>query len=97
MSNGIWGIVVTGVLALLGSATSSILNGLWDIELEKKEFQAQLVMQALKSSEGEERRAWLQFLIDTNLVNDKEIKEGLIKYSSEGTEKLIPPQLKTNQ
>ena len=95
MSNGIWGIVITGGLAFVSMTVSSTLNGLWDIQLKKKEFQSQLIMQALESSEVQERQAWLQFLIDANLIEDQEIKEGLLKYSSKGTEKLTPPQLKT--
>ncbi|MEM7756889.1 MAG: hypothetical protein AAF298_01980 [Cyanobacteria bacterium P01_A01_bin.40] len=95
MGNGIWGIIITGGLALLSMTVSSTLNGLWDIQLKKKEFQSQLIMQALESSEVKERQAWLKFLIDTNLIEDQEIREGLTKYSSGGTEKLTPPQLKT--
>ncbi|MEM7595753.1 MAG: hypothetical protein AAF383_30345 [Cyanobacteria bacterium P01_A01_bin.83] len=95
MGNNIWGIVITGGLAVLGMTVSSTLNGLWDIELKKKEFQSQLIMQALESSEAKERQAWLQFLIDTNLIEDQQIREGLIKYSIKGTKKLTPPQLKT--
>lgn len=97
MSNNIWGIVLTGGLALLSMTVSSLLNGLWEIELKKKEFQSQLIMQALNSSDVQERQIWLQFLIDTNLVNDSEIKAGLSKYSSGGTEKLTPPELKNPQ
>ncbi len=97
MSNSIWGIVITGGLALLSMTVSSTLNGLWDIQLKKKEFQSQLIMQALESSEVKERQAWLQFLIDANLIENQEIREGLLKYSSKGTEKLTPPQLKTTK
>ena len=97
MGNSIWGIVLTGGLAVLGMTVSSTLNGLWDIQLKKKEFQSQLIMQALESSEVKERQAWLQFLIDANLIENQEIREGLLKYSSKGTEKLTPPQLKTTK
>ncbi|MEM9510361.1 MAG: hypothetical protein AAGA16_22205, partial [Cyanobacteria bacterium P01_E01_bin.35] len=72
MGNGIWGIIITGGLALLSMTVSSTLNGLWDIQLKKKEFQSQLIMQALESSEVKERQAWLQFLIDANLIEDQE-------------------------
>ena len=96
-NTGIWGILVTGVLALLGTSVGSTLKGYWDIQLEEKEFQSQLIMKALESSEVQERQEFLQFLIDTNLVDDKEIKEGLTKYSSGGEEKATPPQLKTTQ
>ncbi|MEM8719547.1 MAG: hypothetical protein AAGE84_09600 [Cyanobacteria bacterium P01_G01_bin.39] len=97
MGNSIWGIIITGGLAVLGMTVSSTLNGLWDIQLKKKEFQSQLIMQALESSEVKERQAWLQFLIDSNLIEDQEIREGLAKYSIKGTQRLTPPQLKTTQ
>ncbi|MDJ0572667.1 MAG: hypothetical protein QNJ53_27000 [Pleurocapsa sp. MO_192.B19] len=95
MSNqntGIWGIIITSLLALLGMSVSTLLTGHWDIQLKKKEFQSQLIMKALESPDVEERQIFLQFLLDSNLIDDEEIKQGLSKYSSHGKEKAIPPQ-----
>ena len=96
-NTGIWGIIITSVLALLGMSVSTILTGHWDTQLKKKEFQSQLIMQALESPDIQQRQTFLQFLLDTNLIENKEIRQGLSKYSSHGGEKAIPPQhLKTN-
>ncbi len=49
-------------------------------------------MKALESPDVEERQIFLQFLLDSNLIDNEEIKQGLSKYSSQGKEKAIPPQ-----
>ena len=98
-NTGIWGIVITGILALLGTAVSSGLNGHWNTQLKEKEFKSQLIMKALESSNAQERRDFLRFLINAELIDTT---EGLKKYIESGEDnednKLLDlPQLRTSQ
>ncbi|NES81624.1 MAG: hypothetical protein F6K10_09565 [Moorea sp. SIO2B7] len=95
----VWGIVITGVFGLLSTSVSLLLKGYWDIKLKEKEFHLQLIMNALESSNPKERQNSLEFFVDTNIIHDKKIKEGLRNYysSKNGEEPKTPPQLTTTR
>ncbi|VAX09704.1 hypothetical protein MNBD_GAMMA26-1168 [hydrothermal vent metagenome] len=84
--------IVTGVLTILGAASGSIIKSFSDISLERTKLDSQLILNALKSDSLEERRNTLLFLVDTNLIANKDTLEGLKLYL-EGSNPKTPPHI----
>jgi hypothetical protein len=83
------GLVVTGLLAVLGTVTGGVIKGYWDSSLAEKDFQSKLIARALESADSAERVKSLSFLIKTNLITSPRVREGLNAVLGEG-EKNIP-------
>ena len=46
--NQLSGLLITGLLAILGTVTGQALQGYWDTKLAAKEFQSKLILRALE-------------------------------------------------
>jgi hypothetical protein len=88
-SKGIWIAVITGLLAIAGTA----VKGIADLNLESAKLDSQLILGALSSTSVDLRRESLQFLVDADLIKSESTKEGLATYFEGATPK-SPPQMK---
>jgi hypothetical protein len=73
-------LLITGLLAILGTVAGGLIQGYWDTTLADKSFQTELVMKALEADEQEARINSLRFMIETNLIADPAIRSGLEQY-----------------
>lgn len=73
-------LLITGLLAILGTVAGGLIKGYWDTALADKSFQTGLVMKALEADEQEGRINSLRFMIETNLIADPAIRDGLEQY-----------------
>jgi hypothetical protein len=85
-------VLIAGLLALFGKIAGGILKGRLDNQLADKKFQTDLVMKALEPAKQEERINSLRFLIDTNLISDPVICNGVKSYLKEKSN--VVPQFK---
>jgi len=92
-STGLWIAIVTGMLTVLGAAIGSTIKSVGDIRLERAKLDSQLILNALAPPNVEERRAALQFLVQSTLIKDEDTRRGLRKYF-EGESPKAPPQLR---
>ena len=76
-------LLITGLLAILGTVAGGVMKGYWDSSLAEKKFQADLVMKALEAEEPEARVNSLRFMIKTKLIASSNIQEGLEAYLKE--------------
>jgi hypothetical protein len=73
-------LLVAGLLAILGTVAGGVITGYLQRSLAEKEFQTGLVMKALEAEEQEARINSLRFMIETNLIADRKIRDGLEAY-----------------
>lgn len=73
-------LLVTGLLAILGTVAGGVIKGYWDTSLAEKKFQTDLVMKSLESEELEARIISLRFMIETNLISDQTLRTGIEEY-----------------
>ncbi len=73
-------VLITGLLALLGTVTGGVVKGCWDVRLAEQKLYSDLVLKALESDSPEERLASLDFMVKTYLIQEKELAEGVRKY-----------------
>jgi len=71
------GLLITGLLAVLGTVIGSVIKARQETKSADKKFQSDLILRALESNNTEARIDSLQFLINTNLISDQEIREGI--------------------
>lgn len=76
-------VLITGLIALLGTVVGGVVKGLLDVQLAKEKLYSDLVIKALESDSPEERRASLDFMVRTNLIQNRNIKDGLSTYVRE--------------
>lgn len=67
---GVVVVVVTGMLALLGTVAGGIVEGYWQREIKLQEFQSDLILRALEPESDDDRKQSLQFLVDSGLIVD---------------------------
>jgi hypothetical protein len=70
-------LLITGLLAILGTVVGSIINGYWSTKLAQKNAQSLLIQKALESPDPKVRAKSLEFLIKINLIDDPKIKAGV--------------------
>lgn len=63
-------IVITGIIALLGTVTGSVLQGYMARDQEKNKLRSDLILQALEPEDVNERVKCLDFLLATKLITD---------------------------
>ena len=73
-------LLVTGMLAILGTVAGGVVQGWIETDLADKQFQTSLILRALESDDAEERVESLQFIIDTKLITDTDIRSGFDTY-----------------
>jgi len=71
-----------GVFALLGAIGGAAITGWSQVELARQEFNSDLVLKALESSSPEQRLETLRLLVETNLLKDPDIKQGVRDYAA---------------
>jgi hypothetical protein len=70
--------VITAAVAIVGT-----LSNTWQQERSgQQQYQSDLVLRALEPDDADEREEQLRFLLDTRLLTDEEIREGLTAYLS---------------
>jgi len=89
------GLLLTGLLAILGTVVGGVVQGYWDNNLAKSEAQSKLIMKALEPDNTKQRIASLEFLVKVNLISDPEVRKGLQTVLNEG-ESAIPQFLPIN-
>ncbi|HTV33462.1 MAG TPA: hypothetical protein VME69_10250 [Methylocella sp.] len=83
---GVWGIVLTGLLALLGTAVSGVIKGYWDSVQAQDSFQSTLILRALEPTDPEARVTSLKFLVRTHLIRDPSVVKGINEVVAEGAQ-----------
>jgi|GEM_PF-5100416 len=73
--------LVAGLFTLVGGIGGTFISGRDQIELAERKFNSDLVMKALESNSPKERLESLNLLIETNLLRDDEVKEGVERYA----------------
>jgi hypothetical protein len=73
-------LLITGILAILGTVAGGVIKGYWDNKLAQQEFQTDLVMRALEPDDEQSRVNALRFMVDTRLIDNPELGEALTKY-----------------
>lgn len=73
--------LVGGIFALLGVLGGAAVTGWSQVELAKQKFNSDLVLRALESDSPEQRLQTLRLLVETNLLKDSEIKQGVRNYA----------------
>jgi hypothetical protein len=72
--------IATGVLAVLGTVAAGAVKGIVDVQLAKRKLSSDLLMLALQSGSPQERLQSLQFMVETQLISEKSIADGLDQY-----------------
>lgn len=73
-------VLVTGLLALLGTIGGGVIKGYWDKQLADQKLNSSLVMKALESDSAFERLASLEFMVETKLIKDAAIEKAVKEY-----------------
>lgn len=68
--NQISGLLITGLLAILGTAAGGVVQGYWDSQAAARDFESQLILRALEAQDVSQRVIALQFLVDAKLISD---------------------------
>lgn len=74
------GLFITGMLAILGTVAGGIINGCMDTKLEQQKLQSQLITKAFESGDQKQQLETLTFLINTNLISDIKLRNGVAAY-----------------
>lgn len=77
-------LLITGLLAILGTVAGGVIKGYWDTRLAEKDFQSKLILRGLESDVVSERVKSLEFLVKANLISDPKVKEGISQVLQEG-------------
>jgi hypothetical protein len=101
--SGIKGILVSAAFTLLGAIIGVVGKGVFENSLERQKeageqllerqkFDADLVKLAISSPKPGERLDFLDFMVQTHLIQDKDIREGVSKFVSDtrNTKKTVP-------
>jgi len=73
--------LVGGLFALLGAIAGAATSGWSQIELARQKFYSDLVLKALESNSPDERFESLNLLVETNLLQDTQIRQGVRTYA----------------
>ena len=80
------GLVLTGLLAVMGTVAGGVVKGYWDTSLAHLDFQSKLILHALEPDDVGDRVQSLQFLVDAKLITNPEVRAGLISILDKGEE-----------
>jgi hypothetical protein len=86
-------LLITGLLAIMGTVTGGVVKGYWDTKLAAHDFQSKLILRAMEPADVDVRIKGLQFLRDTNLISDPAVRDGIGEVIKNGT---IPQFLPAN-
>ena len=82
MSDTVKTAVFGGIFALLGAIGGAAVTGWSQVELARQKFNSDLVLRALESDSAEQRLQTLKLLVETNLLKDSDIKQGVRDYAT---------------
>lgn len=88
MTDKISGLLVTGLLAVLGTVAGGVVKGYWDTNLAEMDFQSKLILRALEPEDVEKRVSALEFLVKANLISNPEVRQGLTSILDEGAQSI---------
>ena len=101
--SGIRGLLISAAFTLLGAIIGVVGKGIFENSLERQKevgeqllerqrFDADLVKLAISSPKPVERLDFLDFMVQTRLIQDKDIREGVSKFVSDtrNTKKTVP-------
>jgi hypothetical protein len=88
MEERVGGLIITGLLALLGTVAGGVVKGYWDTNLAAMDFQSQLILRALEPEEASQRVSSLEFLVKANLISDPAVEAGLREIIASGEESI---------
>lgn len=77
---GLVGVVAAALIAAVVAIVGTLSDGWQQERSSHLEYQSDLVLRALEPDDVDEREEQLRFLLDTRLLNDEEIREGLTAY-----------------
>lgn len=83
-------VLLTGILAILGTVIGNVVKGYWSNRLATKDFQSKLILKAMESEDSKVRAKSLEFLTKVNLIDDPKIKAGVREVLDSGELELIP-------
>ncbi len=81
MTDGLKTTLIAGFFTVIGAIGGTFVSGQSQIELAERKFNSDLVMKALESNSPQERLESLNLIIETNLLKDDEVKEGVARYA----------------
>jgi hypothetical protein len=70
-------LLVTGLLAVVGTVAGGVVNGLVSANLAAQKFQSDLIIKALEPPDEVNRISNLGFLLHAGLISNKELRDGL--------------------
>lgn len=84
------GVLITGILAILGTVIGNVIKGYWSTRLARKDFQSKLILKAMESGDQKVRAKSLEFLTKVNLIDDPKVREGVQTVLRSGELELLP-------
>lgn len=88
-------LLITGLLAIIGTVVGGVVTGLVDANLAAQKFQSDLIIKALEPPDEANRISNLDFLLQAGLVSNKELREGLSRVLKDPSRNV--PQFQTPQ
>lgn len=82
------GVLIAGFLAITGTVVGGVVKGYWDTKLSEKDFQARLILRALEADDVHVRTSSLKFLVTTNLISSRKIRQGINELIKEGRDSI---------
>lgn len=73
--------LVGGIFTLIGALGGGVVTGWSQVELAQQKFNSDLVLKALESSSPDQRLESFKLLVETNLIKDREIQNGVRAYA----------------
>jgi hypothetical protein len=70
-------LLITGLLAVMGTVAGGVVKGYWDNRLAAHDLQSKLILHAMEPADADVRMKGLEFLVETKLISDRDIREGI--------------------
>src|SRR5260221_7354055 len=86
-------IIIPALFTLLGVTIGVLGNGFYGLRLERAKADTDLVKLAIQSPDEKTRIETLQFMVGANLIQDAEIRNGVLNYlpkTPQNSEKVVP-------
>jgi hypothetical protein len=81
MSDTVRTAIIGGFFALVGAVSGAVLTGRAQVQLAQQKFNSDLVLKALESSASDQRLETLKLLVETHLLKDVDIQQGVREYA----------------
>ena len=87
--------IIAGFIAAFGNAVVSFINGYQDQHLERTKAEYGLILEVLRTQDQSLAQENLRFIVNSNLISDQKIQEGLRQHLASwkpGTGPVLPNQ-----